>query len=68
MTIIIPIKGTIIICTHCKDPFLTQRRDKKYCTNSCKQMAWIKRKPIAKKNVVALKKDGFLKRFFKAIW
>jgi hypothetical protein len=72
----IPINGSVNSCQNCKDPFITKRKDKKYCTNSCKQKAYIKRK-ISKSctqiswikiKVVAVKKEGFLKRFFKRFW
>jgi hypothetical protein len=30
-------------CSHCNTPFTANRKDKKYCSNSCKQMAFLKR-------------------------
>ena len=30
-------------CAHCNKPFTVFRKDKKYCTNSCKQMTFLKR-------------------------
>ena len=76
MKVIIPIKGTIRSCQYCKEPFIAQRKDKIYCTHSCKQMAFMKRQPptlhikisTVKKVAVVVKKEGFLKCFFKAFW
>ena len=30
-------------CDYCNEPFIVFRKDKKYCTHSCKQMAFLKR-------------------------
>jgi hypothetical protein len=60
------ITGIMGVCCHCKDPFLTKRKDRKYCSNACKQKAWIQRKYTVKKEFGVPKKEGFLKRFFNA--
>jgi len=70
------IKGSITTCENCKDPFLTKRNDKKYCTNSCKQKAYKKRKlgksctriSWIKKPVIILKKVSRIKRFLQLFW
>jgi hypothetical protein len=54
-------------CLHCGLSFKYKRNNKKYCTNSCKQMAFIKRQTIVNivvriSPIVAEKKIGFVKR------
>jgi hypothetical protein len=54
-------------CLHCGLPFKYKRNNKKYCTNTCKQVAYIKRKTIVKiivtiNPIVPEKKIGFVKR------
>lgn len=54
-------------CLHCGLPFKCKRSDTKYCANSCKQIAYIKRKTIVKiivtiSPIVPEKKIGFVKR------
>lgn len=62
-------------CKHCNEPFIAARKDKKYCSNSCKQKAYIKRHafvlftPSLNTDLNNLqKKDGFIKRFLKLLW
>ena len=76
MEIIIPINRHLKVCQQCEELFFAQRSDAKYCSHSCRQIAFIKRKTL-KQHIQAApvqqpasvkKKDGIIKRFFKALW
>jgi len=62
-------------CKHCDERFVAGRKDKLYCTHSCRQQAYIARQAIAL-NASSLrtdlnntqKKDGLIKRLLKLLW
>jgi len=62
-------------CKHCNKPFVAGRKDKLYCTHSCRQQAYIARqalvinKPLHATEVsYPKKKDGLIKRFLNLLW
>ena len=76
MKIIIPLKTNIKECEHCEGLFIFQRKDRKYCSDACKQFAYQQRKAIKQslgffpvdEPTIIKRKDGFIKRFLKALW
>jgi hypothetical protein len=76
MEIMIPLNRYIKECQHCKNLFCAQRTDTKYCSHSCRQLAFLERKAVkqssghssAQQPIVVKRKDGFIKRFLKALW
>jgi hypothetical protein len=60
-------KEKIKECLHCKLPFKYKRISSRYCSASCRQMAWVKRKSnititVTIQPVIPEKKIGFVKR------
>ena len=54
-------------CLHCRLPFQYKRISSKYCSASCRQMAWVKRKSninitVTIQPIALEKKVGFVKR------
>lgn len=71
-------KITIKECEYCEQLFTADRKDKRYCSHSCRQQAYIKRKAVALDNksqqiiiqntVIIKRKDGLIKRFLRFLW
>lgn len=62
-------------CEHCEKSFTAVRKDTKYCTRSCRQMAYIHRQAkLLNKEVFTeeikqtQRKDGVIKRLVKFLW
>jgi hypothetical protein len=76
MEIIIPINTKIKECQYCKELFIYQRKDAKYCSDSCKQFAYQQRKAFkqslgffpADDPIIIKRKEGIIRRFLKALW
>lgn len=76
MKILLPMNANIKVCQYCSRQFIVARKDTKYCTHSCRQMAYITRKEVAlniqpaavKPIITTEKKEGIIKRFLKLLW
>lgn len=58
MKIIMTINTNIKECQHCAESFIFQRRSAKYCSHSCRQMAFITRKAFLPQAVRLVEKQN----------